>query len=61
MSREDHTPGAVAHDVRTFVASHPRFVLTVALAVLFVATQGTVGAQAPAITPDAGASSYTGP
>ncbi|MFC6724184.1 hypothetical protein ACFQE1_07305 [Halobium palmae] len=61
MTRDGHIPGTVTYGVSAFAASHPRVVLTVVLTVLFVAMQGTVGAELPGMTPDAGASSDTGP
>ncbi|MFC4358999.1 hypothetical protein ACFO0N_13705 [Halobium salinum] len=61
MPREGRTTGAVAYDVSGFAAAHPRLVLTAALTVLFIAMQGTVGAELFEAGTNSAASSDTGP
>lgn len=63
MPREGRTTGEVAYDVTSFATAHPRLVLTAALLVLFVATQGTVGAELDVLGPGTNNASdgHTGP
>jgi hypothetical protein len=45
MSDGRRISGSAAYDVSARVAAHPRLVMTVALTLLLVAAQGSVGAE----------------
>jgi hypothetical protein len=60
MSEEGRISGSVAYDVSARVASRPRLVTTVALTLLLVAAQGSVGAETIEVGTN-GHSTNTGP